>query len=166
MAISKKAIIGAVLLVVIVAVVVAMLTSHTGPPQSEEVLHAAYPLYAQGIVWNDEVPLSVPPRVATNPTDQTIIGNVVTSIPTATTTNVASVTEPFRDFYDKALIANGWSIAPKYQADGPGSSVWGYTKDQNILIFSYQSTFLDQKPDQPVRCPCTLQFSILGGTLQ
>jgi len=166
MSISKKSIASAVILVIAVAIGVAYLTHSQTPPAADEVLHAAYPLYAQGITWQDEAPLSVPPHIATNPTDQTIVGNVVSSLPTATTTNIASITEPFRDFYDKILVANGWSITPKYEAGGPGSAAWGYTKGNNVLIFNYQSTFLNQQPNQPEQCPCTIEFSILGGKLE
>jgi hypothetical protein len=166
MTIHKKYLFGAIAIAVLAIIAVAWATSNKGPSAETEVLHAAYPLYAQGIVWGQEVPLSVPPHVATNPTDQTIVGNLITSLQTATTTDVAAITEPLRTYYDKMLLGNGWSIKTAYQANGPGSAVWGYTKGNDVLIFSYTSTFLDQFVNQPVQCPCTVGFSILGGSLQ
>jgi hypothetical protein len=136
------------------------------PATAEDAFGSAYPLYATNIVWDSKVPLSVPPHIGTNPTDTTIEGYEITSEPTATTTDISSITEPFRNYYDKTLLALGWSIDPTFQADGPGASVWGFRKGKEILIFSYAPTFLNNQPNQPVQCPCTITFSILGGLAQ
>jgi hypothetical protein len=136
------------------------------PATAEAAIASVYPLYTHHITFGEQVRLSVPPKTGTNPTDNTISGYLITSDSTATTTDISSISEPFRMFYDKKLIKKGWSINPKFQADGPGASIWGFTKGKEVVIFAFTTTFLGTKPNQPVECPCTLVFTILGGLLQ
>jgi len=131
-----------------------------------DILNAAYPLYGTGISWGAEVPVTLPPHSDYNPATTTFIGYQVSSLPTPTTNDIAAVTEPLRDYYDKMLLAAGWNIDTNFEADGPGGSIWGYTKGKDVLIFSYNSLFLNQQPNQPEQCPCTVNFIILGGELK
>ncbi len=132
----------------------------------EDAFQSVYPLYDTNIVWDAKVALSVPPHTATNPTNSTIRGYEIESELTATTSEISAFTEPFRDYYDRVLLAKGWAIDPTFQADGPGASIWGFTRGTEILIFSYTPTFLVDHPNEPVQCPCKITFSILGGITQ
>ena len=141
-----------------------LLASSVRPPASEEdAIAAVYPLYTHSIVWTDAVRLSVPPHTSTNPTKHTINGYVLSSKPTATTTDISSITEHFRNYYDEKLLEDGWSIDPTYQSDAPGASVWGFSRGKEVVIFSFTPTFLNKKPGSVGHCPCTIRFDILGG---
>lgn len=51
-------------------------------------------------------------------------------------------------------------------ADGPGSSVWGYSKEQSgkrqIILFSSEAKPLEVKPNEPLQfnCPCNTNVRI------
>lgn len=110
--------------------------------------------------------VSLPPNSNYNPTKRTIVGYQVSSLPTASTEDIGALVGPLRDYYDRLLLQKGWTINTKFQADGPGGSLWGFTKGSDILILSYTSNFMDREPNRPVRCPCTIVFTIIGGTLK
>jgi hypothetical protein len=135
-------------------------------PANTTTIDAVYPLFSTGISWSPKISVSLPPRSNYNPTDQTIVGYQVTSLPTASTEDIGGTVEPLRNYYDQLLVKNGWSIATQFEADGAGGSLWGFTKGNDILIFSYTSTFMNQQPNQPEQCPCTIVFTIIGGTLE
>jgi hypothetical protein len=130
------------------------------------VIDAVYPLFASGISWSNKVSVSLPPRSNYNPTDQTIEGYQVTSLPTASTEDIGATVEPLRNYYDQLLIKNGWTINNNFEADGAGGSLWGFTKGSDILILSYTSTFMNNQPNTPSQCPCTIVFTIIGGSLK
>jgi len=131
-----------------------------------DVIDAVYPLFSAGINWSPKVSVSVPPKSDYNPTDRAIVGYQVTSYPTASTEDIGGVVGPLRDYYDRLLVGGGWTIDTNFEADGPGGSLWGFTKGDKILILSYTSTFMDQEPNTPERCPCTIVFTIIGGELK
>lgn len=51
-------------------------------------------------------------------------------------------------------------------ADGPGSSVWGYKKQNNgkisIILYSYNTKPSSNNPDEPLQfnCPCSMSVSV------
>lgn len=130
------------------------------------VIDTVYPLFDAGIRWTSKVSVTLPPLSSYNPINRTIEGYQVTSLPTESTTDVGAVVGPMRHYYDLLLLQKGWTMDTKFEADGPGGSLWGFTKGDDILILSYTSTFLNTDTGQPVRCPCTVVFTILGGTLK
>lgn len=132
---------------------------------THDTIDAVYPLFSTGMSWSPKVSVSLPPRSDYNPATSTITGYEVVSLPTAATDNIAGIAEPLRDYYDRLLVTNGWHIDIKFEADGPGGSLWGFTKGNQILIFSYISTFYNQQPNQPEQCPCSIVFTIIGGEL-
>ncbi len=129
-------------------------------------INTVYPLFNEGISWSPKVAVHLPPQSLYNPTKQTIEGYQVTSLPTASTENIGGTVEPLRNYYNELLIKSGWRIDINFQADGPGGSVWGFRKGNEALILSYTSTFFNNQPGAPSQCPCTVVFTIIGGTLQ
>jgi hypothetical protein len=134
------------------------ITSHT--------IESVYPLFSDGISWSPKVAVNLPARSLYNPTKQTIVGYQVTSLPTASTEDIGGTVEPLRNHYNQILLKDGWKIDINFHADGPGGSVWGFRKGDEVLILSYTSTFFNNQPDAPAQCPCTVVFTIIGGTLQ
>lgn len=77
---------------------------------------------------------------------------------------------------DKALIPHfenvqelksmGYEENMNLSADGPGSSTWGYTKGNNMVIFSYKTTPSTNNPNEPLEfdCPCDVSVSVFTGT--
>jgi hypothetical protein len=133
---------------------------------THDVIDAVYPLFSTGITWSPKVSVSLPPKSDYNPTDKIIDGYQVSSYPTASTEDIGGVVGPMRDYYDRLLLQKGWTMDTKFEADGPGGSLWGFTKAGDILILSYTSTFMDIEPGRPNRCPCTVVFTIIGGSLK
>jgi hypothetical protein len=129
-------------------------------------IDAVYPLFNERISWSPKVAVSLPPRSNYNPLERTIVGYQVTSLPTASTENIGDTIEPLRNYYNEKLLPLGWRIQANFQADGPGGSVWGFRRGEEVLILSYTSTFFNNQPDTPSQCPCTVVFTIIGGTLQ
>jgi len=137
-----------------------------GEAPAQDTIDAVYPLFSSGISWSPKVSVSLPPRSDYNPATSTIVGYEVVSLPTAPTGNIAGIAEPLRNYYDQLLVSKGWHINTSFEADGPGGSLWGFTKDKDVLIFSYASTFYNQQPNTPEQCPCSIVFTIIGGTLK
>jgi len=135
-------------------------------PATSDVIDAIYPIFSTDISWSPKVSVSLPPQSDYNPTKQTIVGQEVVSLPTASTEDIGGTVEPLRNYYDQLLVKAGWTIATNFEADGAGGSLWGFTKGNDILIFSYTSTFMNLQQGQPEQCPCTVVFTIIGGTLQ
>ena len=69
----------------------------------------------------------------------------------------------FKKYYDNKLLTSGWALNKDYEADGAGSSVWAYTKGSEMIILSYNSEAINQKPNEPLSCPCNMTFSIFSG---
>lgn len=132
----------------------------------QETIYAVYPLYSAGISWSPKVRVSLPPHSMYNPTGKIISGYQATSLPTASTDDIGALVGPLRHSYDQLLLKKGWAIDTNFEADGPGGSLWGFTKGNEILILSYTSTFYNDQPGVPEECPCTVVFTIIGGTLE
>lgn len=69
----------------------------------------------------------------------------------------------FSEYYDIKLTSLGWVRDNQFQADGAGSSSWSYTKGDERIVFSYDSTAINQKPNEPLSCPCNMVFEIFSG---
>lgn len=72
-----------------------------------------------------------------------------------------SETASMDHFEDEAYMESlGYTLDNNLSADGPGSSVWGYSKDVNgkkqIVLFSYETKPSDSDPNTPLQfnCPC------------
>ena len=157
--------VGAAGLVLCITVIFFLYTGYRTAP-APTVIDAIYPLYAGGLTWSPKLAVTLPPKSSYNPTKQKIVGYQVSSLPTPSTNDISSVVEPLRNQYDYLLLKEGWYMDTNYEADGPGGSLWGFTKGNKVLIFSYTSTFLNQQPHTPEQCPCTVVFTIIGGELQ
>ncbi len=162
--IIAKKLVGTVGIITAIAAILLLYKGYTSATKPE-VINTVYPLFSSGISWSPKVPVTLPPRSNYNPATSTLRGFEVVSLPTTSTQNIGATVEPLRNYYDQLLLQQGWHIDVKYQADGPGGSVWGFTKGSEVLIFSYTSTFLTQKPNTPEQCPCTVVFIIIGGQL-
>ncbi|MFA6585853.1 MAG: hypothetical protein WCS86_01705 [Candidatus Paceibacterota bacterium] len=69
----------------------------------------------------------------------------------------------FGKYYEDKLLPLGWTSSNKYQADGAGSSTWAYTKNNEYIILSYKSTEINENPNEPFTCPCSMTFLIFSG---
>lgn len=69
----------------------------------------------------------------------------------------------FEKYYDTKLTSLGWIRDDQFQADGGGSSSWLYKKGDEKIIFYYNSTAINQKPNEPLSCPCNMVFEIFSG---
>jgi len=64
------------------------------------------------------------------------------------------------------LMSLGYEPDPGMAADGPGSSVWGYSKNEkgvtSVVIFSFEAKPTNSNPNEPVQfnCPCDATVSI------
>ena len=112
-----------------------------------------YPLYS-GSSWQD--PIAATTTVGTT----TRAGYTITSLPSATTSDIAGIAMPFVNYYDKKLRAAGWSEDTQLAADGAGSSQRVYKKGLGVVMISYTSDFADVSEDVPAQCPCTVSLSI------
>ncbi len=160
-----KVVCGIAGLLVGVFAVVFLFSTHTSV-SNQDVIDAVYPLFSDGLSWSPKVSVNVPPHSDYNSTGQAIVGYEAVSLPTASTGDIGAVVEPLRNYYDQLLVKSGWTIDPQFEADGPGGSLWGFAKGNDILILSYTSTFMNQQQGQPRQCPCTIVFTIIGGTLK
>jgi len=69
----------------------------------------------------------------------------------------------FDKYYDDKLSSLGWTRETKYDADGAGSSSRVYKKGEKYIMLSYDSTAINQIPNEPLSCPCNMSFSIFYG---
>jgi len=145
---------------------VSLLFAGRAAAPAPDTIDAVYPLFGSGISWSPKVSITLPPLSDYNPATSTIVGYEVVSLPTAATSNIAGIAEPLRNYYDQLLVSQGWHINTNFEADGPGGSLWGFTKGKDILIFSFTSTFYNKQPNQPEQCPCSVVFTIIGGELK
>lgn len=95
---------------------------------------------------------------------QTQYGNLQGTLYKGTTTAENPMLTHFED--SKMLQKEGFSPDIMLQADGPGSSMWGYKKTLNgkteIITFSYNTTPTSTRPDQPLEfsCPCKMTVEV------
>ncbi|MEK7572162.1 MAG: hypothetical protein AAB553_07880 [Patescibacteria group bacterium] len=103
-------------------------------------------------------------EAATTTQEQTPYGEMNGLLITGTTTiDTASIPH-----FEKAeeLQKLGYQPDMALSADGPGSSTWGYSKEQDgkqqIILFSYKTEPTSSNPDEPLQfnCPCTTDLSV------
>ena len=110
--------------------------------------------------WLSDVNWSQPKQT----TKTTPLGDMQgTIISGQTTTDSANITH-FEDA--DALARLGFYPNNNLAADGPGSSMWGYSKEvndtQQIILFSYTTEPTSSNPNEPLQfnCPCTTEVSV------
>lgn len=96
---------------------------------------------------------------------QTPLGKASGTQVTGTLTSDKAMINHFED--NKALEVMGYKPNMNVSADGPGSSMWGYTKGNSIILYSYKTTPTNTSPNEPLSfdCPCKITVSIFEGTL-
>ena len=126
---------------------------------SKNMANDVYPLY-ESLNWGGETPITK--TLGTT----TVQGFEVESQDIQNVTDISSYAVPFRRYFDEILTARGWKHEPIYDADGAGSSEWTYTKGNQYIALSYESTSLNKATNQPFSCPCTTTFEIFSGSVQ
>lgn len=81
-------------------------------------------------------------------------------------TTVTTEKASFSHFEDPTFLATlGFQPDMNLSADGPGSSMWGYSREilgkKQYAIFSYHTQPTSTKPDEPLQfdCPCQTTLS-------
>lgn len=82
------------------------------------------------------------------------------------TTVSGQITE-FMNFENKEILEKqGFILDNELAADGPGSSVWGYKRNDDdrtqIVLFSYKTKPTNNNPNEPLEfnCPCEITLSV------
>jgi len=120
---------------------------------NENLLPDVYPLYP-GISWGSEE--------AT--TYEQFSGYQVTSAIQPNVTDLASLFQPFEEYYAKKLSDAGWSVDNALAAGGPGSEITAYKKGDDEIIVSYSSLFNMKSPNAPAQCPCEVTLKVFSGS--
>lgn len=89
---------------------------------------------------------------------------VVESTPITNTTNIASTSMPFMNYYNDKLVALGWSQDMSREAGGPGAEVSFYTKGDQFIAVSFHSIFKILHTNAPSECPCDVHLALMSGT--
>lgn len=127
---------------------------HTISPETSLLIDAA--------VWYPSAPWTTPKKT----TQTTPLGTLSGEIITATVTSSTSFLPHFEMV--QQLNKNGFMLSNELAADGAGSSMWGYTKEENgksqILLFSYKTDPSSSLPNQPLQfnCPCKIHISVFA----
>ena len=137
-------------------------TKDTAMPQPTTAITPEAALLADVAVWYPSAPWSNPHETKS----QTPYGDLNGEEMTATvTSDNASITH-FE--MEDELTKMGFEPDNSLAADGPGSSQWGYKKEQNgqtqLLIFSYRTQPSSTNPNEPLQfdCPCTVDVSVFA----
>ncbi len=152
-----KPIITLILLVAVGAVAYFVMPKNNDMPGTIAAQHLnadVYPLFP-GIKWGSEM--------TGTDTYFKITGYKVDSS-VMTEKDIPTTLSPFQTYYDEKMKKAGWTMDINMAADGPASSSWGYTKGNEVAMFSYHFESLDPKPDEIFSCPCEGTFSIMTGT--
>lgn len=88
-------------------------------------------------------------------------------------TTQISTENPMLTHFENAqkLKEMGFSVDNDLMADGPGSSMWGYSKNDNgekqYVIISYKTQPTSSNPNAPLEfnCPCTVDVSVFASNL-
>jgi hypothetical protein len=113
----------------------------------------AYPLYG-ALTWGGEQATS----------SFGMQGYRVISQPVSNINDIASVTQPFSDYYAQKLAALGWTVDSALAAGGPGADLTAYQKGSDYILVNYQTDFKGTPPNAPVQCPCDVTFSVFSGS--
>lgn len=68
----------------------------------------------------------------------------------------------------KELKSMGYKENMNLSADGPGSSTWGYTNGDKVIIYSYTTNPTSNNSNEPLSfdCPCKISVSVFTGTTE
>lgn len=123
-------------------------------------LETADKIFAELPVWVPDASWSTKQRT----TEQTPYGDLKGLKSDAT---VTTETASFSHFEDPTFLAAlGFQPDMNLSADGPGLSMWGYSREflgkKQYAIFSYHTQPTSTKPDEPLQfnCPCQTTLSV------
>jgi len=74
----------------------------------------------------------------------------------------SSIFMPFESYYENKLTELGWTIRNDLAAGGPMGGQTGYTKDGQIILIRYQTTFQNVTNTAPSECPCEVTLSVFA----
>ncbi len=117
-------------------------------------------LLVDAAVWYPSAPWSEP----SSATEQTAMGNLTGESISATVTSPTASIPHFE--MASQLEAKGFTPDINLAADGPGSSMWGYSKTENgmtqIMLFSYKAQPTNSNPNEPLQfdCPCKVNVNV------
>lgn len=117
-------------------------------------------LLADIAVWYPSAPWSTPKET----TEQTMYGSLTGKSMKATVTSPTATLPHFEQV--NTLVQKGFTLDNNLSADGPGSSVWGYKKEENgetqIILFSYKTEPSSSNLNEPLQfnCPCKINTSV------
>jgi hypothetical protein len=115
-------------------------------------------------VWYPSAPWTTPKATS----EQTQYGDLSGESMSATVTSQTAMLPHFEQ--QQTLKAKGFMPDMMLAADGPGSSMWGYKKDDGatsqILTFSYKTQPTSSNPNEPLQfnCPCKLDISVFSSS--
>ena len=125
------------------------------PQETKNLSNDLYPLY-QNLSWGSEVSSSQDTHGLKLSGFKIVSKNILDG-------EYYKLDTSFEKYYDTKLTSLGWVRDSQFQADGAGSSNWSYTKGDERIIFYYNSTAINQKPNEPLSCPCNMVFEIFSG---
>lgn len=101
----------------------------------------------------------------TNTSEQTPLGLASGQKVSGTLTSDKAMISHFEN--TKLLESMGYTLNQNLSADGPGSSMWGYTKGNKVITYSYKTAPTSSSPNEPLSfdCPCQVSVSVFTGTL-
>lgn len=117
-------------------------------------------LLADIAVWYPSAPWTAPKKVK----EETPYGNLSGESMQATVTSPTASIPHFE--IASQLKTKGFVPDPGLSADGPGSSMWGYKRDESIfhqiIIFSYKTEPTSSNPNEPLQfnCPCKVTINV------
>ncbi len=96
-----------------------------------------------------------------------IVSNTITD-PSEDFENNGKVIGQFESYYQDRMDKLGWNRVLSIDADGPGSSQFGYKKvnsqgQEEYIVFMYHTDFKKEVIDSESTCPCETEFKIFTG---
>lgn len=156
-----------VIILCIALLILAMLTlKHLHPKSSLQqssvtpTLSPETSLLVDAAVWYPSAPWTEPK----SDTQQTFYGELSGESIEATVTSQTASLPHFEQV--NTLQTMGFLPDNNLAADGPGSSVWGYTKESNsqkqVMTFSYKTRPTNSNPNEPLQfsCPCQVDVTV------
>lgn len=132
-------------------------TSTTPTSSTSEKVYALLPEWFPEARWTS-------PKATTQ---ETYYGNISGEERTATITTDKATVPHFGQSVDFRDM--GFDADKNLDADGPGSSTWGYSKTvdgkKHIVTFGYKTEPTNSNPNEPVQfnCPCKTTLSVFIG---
>lgn len=140
--------------VILIALGIYFTLTKNVPGDTHELNVAAYPLY-DGVTWGE----------GHADIQEGLTGFSITSLQSATTSDIAAITKPFEDYYQNKLTNDGWSVDTALAAGGAGSSLTAYHKGSVYLVIGYSTKFFGGGVNEPVQCPCRVTLGIFSGAV-